>query len=69
MCIGSAKSQPMPPVAPTAPTMADPAVQQARTDAQRAQQQDAGLASTQLTVNLGGQGAGKKKLAGAGGAE
>lgn len=49
--------------------MADPAVQQARSDAQRAQQQDSGLSSTQLTVNLGGQGAGKKKLAGAGGAE
>lgn len=45
--------------------MADPAVQRARTDAQAATA-DSGLASTQLTVNLGGQGPGKKKLAGAG---
>jgi hypothetical protein len=43
--------------------MADPAVQQARTDAAKGLA-DSGLAGTQLTVNLGGQGAGKKKLAG-----
>lgn len=44
--------------------MADPAVQQSRQDAQR-QVADSGLASTQLTVNLGGQGVGQKKLASA----
>lgn len=65
MCIGAAKAQPLPPVAPAAPTMADPAVQRARQDTQQ-QQAGAGLTGTQLTVNLGGQGPGKKKLAGVG---
>lgn len=63
MCIGAAKAQPLPPTPPAPPTMADPAVQQARTDATKGLA-DSGLAATQLTVNLGGQGAGKKKLAG-----
>lgn len=63
MCIGSARAQPLPPTPPAPPTMADPAVQQARTDAAKGLA-DSGLAGTQLTVNLGGQGAGKKKLAG-----
>lgn len=68
MCIGSkpaATSTPLPPTPPATPTMADPAVQAARLDTQRqAAAQEGGLASTQLTVNLGGQGAGKKNLAG-----
>lgn len=66
MCIGmgSAKAQPLPPTPPAAPTMADPAVQQARTDEQNRTAAGEGLGGTQLTVNLGGQGAGKRKLAG-----
>lgn len=70
MCIGMgnrnstpmAAAQPLPPVAPAAPTMADPAVQGARLAAQRGAADEGGLASTRLTVNLGGQGAGKKKM-------
>lgn len=65
MCIGAPKQQPLPPTPPAAPTMADPAVQQSR-DTERQKMQDSGLSSTQLTVNLGGQGAGKRKLAGVG---
>lgn len=64
MCIGSARAQPLPPTPPTPATMADPAVQQARSDAQKGLA-NSGLGTTSLTVNLGGQGAGKKKLAGA----
>lgn len=66
MCVGSApKSQPLPPTPPATPTMADPAVQAARQDVQQqAAAREGGLASTQLTTNLGGQGAGKKNLAG-----
>jgi len=65
MCIGSApKAQPLPPTPPTTATLADPAVQQARQDTQRIAGQESGLAGTQLTVNLGGQGAGNKSLAG-----
>lgn len=68
MCIGSspkANPTPLPPTPPATPTMADPAVQAARQDVQRqAQAREGGLASTQLTVNLGGQGGGKKNLAG-----
>lgn len=67
MCIGStpkATATPLPPTPPATPTMADPAVQAARTDTQREASQAGGLAGTQLTVNLGGQGAGKKNLAG-----
>ena len=63
MCLG-ASARPLPPQPPAAPTMADPAVQRARSDAQAGLAQDSGLASTQLTVNLGGQGSGQKKLAG-----
>lgn len=65
MCIGGAKAQPLPPTPPAAPTMADPSVQKARDDTQR-QLAGSGLSSTQLTVNLGGSGAGEKKLAGSG---
>jgi hypothetical protein len=43
--------------------MADPAAQKARTDAQTAAA-PGGLADTSLTINLAGQGAGQKKLAG-----
>ena len=67
MCLGStpkASATPLPPTPPATPTMADPAVQQARIDTQRQAANEGGLASTQLTVNLGGQGAGSKKLAG-----
>lgn len=65
MCFGSSsKSAPMPPTPPAAPTMADPAVQKARTQAQETAARETGLAGTQLTVNLGGQGGGKKNLAG-----
>ena len=65
MCFGSTpKSQPLPPTPPTTATMADPAVQQARNDTVNRARDEGGLASTQLTVNLGGQGAGKKNLAG-----
>jgi hypothetical protein len=64
MCFSSApKAQPLPPTPPATPTMADPAVQQARTDTQQQAAQASGLSGTQLTVNLGGQGAGKKNLA------
>jgi hypothetical protein len=65
MCFGSsAKAQPLPPTPPAAPTMADPAVQQARNSAQETAARESGLGGTQLTVNLGGTGAGKKALAG-----
>lgn len=63
MCISSPKSQPLPSPPPAAPKMADPAVAQARTDAQ-SKLQDSGLAATQLNPDLGGQGMGAKKLAG-----
>lgn len=67
MCFASApKPQPLPPTPPATPTMADPAVQQARTNAQETAARETGLSGTQLTVNLGGQGAGKKTLAAAG---
>lgn len=65
MCIGAPKSQPLPPTPPKAPTMADPAVQQARMDEQR-RSAAGGLAETSLTVNLGGQGQGARTLAGTG---
>jgi len=58
------QAQPLPPTPPATPTMADPAVQQARNDAQSQAAAGSGLSGTQLTVNLGGQGAGKKNLAG-----
>lgn len=68
MCFGAkpaaAAPTPLPPTPPAAPTMADPAVQQARTDTQTSAAKEGGLASTQLTVNLGGSGSGNKKLAG-----
>ena len=66
MCVGAKppKAQPLPPTPPAAPTMADPAVQQARTDTQNRAATEGGLASTQLTVNLGGQGSGRRNLAG-----
>jgi len=64
MCFASkAPSQPLPPTPPAAPTMADPAVQNARNDAQQRAAANTGLAGTQLTVNLDGTGAGKKNLA------
>jgi hypothetical protein len=44
--------------------MADTAVQQARNSAQETAARESGLGGTQLTVNLGGTGAGKKALAG-----
>jgi hypothetical protein len=44
--------------------MADPAVQRAREDSNR-QLAGTGLAATSLNPDLGGQGAGAKKLAGA----
>jgi hypothetical protein len=61
MCLGGGSPQPLPPAPPATPVMADPAVQQARKDAQ-AQQQRGGLSSTQLTVNLGGEGMGNRRL-------
>ncbi len=64
MCISAPKPQPLPPTPPTTPTMADPAVAQARDDTQK-RLSGGGLASTTLNLNLGGQGAGAKKLAGA----
>lgn len=65
MCFGSsAKAQPLPPTPPATPTMADPAVQTARDNAQETAARETGLAGTQLTVNLGGQGGGKKNMAG-----
>ncbi len=65
MCFGSApKSQPLPPTPPTAATISDPAVQQARNDTVSRARQETGLSGTQLTVNLGGTGAGATKLAG-----
>ena len=65
MCISSPKAQPLPPTPPAPATMADPAAQQARIDETR-RASEGGLASTTLNVNLGGQGAGAKKLAGTG---
>ncbi len=67
MCFGSAPKatpQPLPPTPPVAATMADPAVQQARTDTQNRAMGESGLAGTNLTVNLAGQGKGNTKLAG-----
>lgn len=65
MCIGGKPTPPqLPSAPPAAPTMADPAVQQARQDTQ-AKLVDTGLAATQLNPGLGGQGAGAKKLGGA----
>ena len=65
MCIGGApKPQALPPIPPVAATIADPAVQTARRDTTDRLKQG-GLASTTLNVNLGGQGTGAKKLAGA----
>ena len=63
MCISSPKAQPLPPTPPKPPTMADPAIQQARSDTQK-RRATGGLSSTTLNLNLGGQGAGNKKLAG-----
>jgi len=64
MCFGSSpKPQPMPPTPPATPTMADPAVQTARNDAQETAARETGLSGTNLTVNLGGQGKGVKNLA------
>lgn len=64
MCIGSAPKPQLPPTPPAAPTMADPAVVKARDDAQQ-RVVNSGLASTSLTENLGGAGAGARPLAGA----
>lgn len=67
MCFGSsqaATSTKLPPTPPVAPTMADPAVQQARDTTKNQAAAQGGLASTQLTTSLAGQGAGKKNLAG-----
>lgn len=68
MCVGGSPkvpaAQPLPPTPPQAPTMADPAVQAARSNTQREAAQAGGLSSTQLTVNLGGQGSGNKRLGG-----
>lgn len=65
MCFGSPpKAQPLPPTPPVAAKMSDPAVQQARNDTVNRARDDQGLSGTQLTVNLGGQGGGKKNLAG-----
>lgn len=44
--------------------MSDPAVQQARNDTVSRAREESGLGGTQLNINLGGQGAGSKKLAG-----
>lgn len=65
MCFGSStpKAQPLPPTPPATPTMADPAVQRARSDAQETAARETGLSGTQLTVNLGGTGEGRKNLA------
>jgi hypothetical protein len=64
MCIGGGSSSKLPPVPPTPPTLADSQVQNARSAAQRSVA-DSGLAATTLNVNLGGTGAGNRKLAGA----
>lgn len=65
MCFGSKPSaQALPPTPPVAATVADPAVQQARNSAQEQAKKSGGLAATQLNPDLGGQGAGAKKLAG-----
>jgi hypothetical protein len=65
MCFASApKAQPLPPTPPATPTMADPAVRQARKDTQEQATRETGLGGTQLTVNLAGQGGGQRKLAG-----
>lgn len=67
MCFSSSvpKSTPLPPVAPAPPKYADAGVQQAATDAKATAAQAGGLAGTQLTGNLSGQGKGSTKLAGA----
>jgi hypothetical protein len=44
--------------------MADPAAQLARDTTRKNAQKETGLAGTNLTVNLGGQGAGNQTLAG-----
>lgn len=66
MCLSTPKvsSQPLPPTPPAAPQMADPAAQLARDETKRSQQKETGLAGTNLTVNLGGQGPGNQTLAG-----
>lgn len=65
MCFGtSAKAATIPPTAPVAATVADSSVQQARNDTVNKARSETGLSGTQLTVNLGGQGAGAKTLAG-----
>lgn len=64
MCIGATKAQSLPPTPPQAPTMADPAVQQARMDEQK-RAAKGGLADTSLTTGLGGTGGGARTLAGA----
>ena len=50
MCLGGPKvsSTPLPPTPPATPTMADPAVQQARFDTQRQAAQAGGLSSTRF---------------------
>ena len=64
MCLGGSTPKPqLPSPPPAAPTMSDPAVARARDDAQRSVA-NTGLASTSLNPDLGGQGAGAKKLAG-----
>ena len=67
MCLSTPKaaaSQPLPPTPPAAPQMADPAAQLARDSTKKTAQQETGLAGTNLTVNLGGQGPGNQTLAG-----
>lgn len=66
MCFSSPKAtaSTLPPTPPAAPQMADPAAQLARDATQKAAQKETGLAGTNLTVNLGGQGGGKQNLAG-----
>lgn len=66
MCFGGStpKAQTLPPTPPVAAQMADPAVQQARNDTINRTREEGGLATTQLNINLGGQGQGAKKLAG-----
>jgi hypothetical protein len=63
MCIGAGTGSKLPPTPPLPTTLVDPAVQAARSDAQR-QVQNSGLDATTLNINLGGQGQGSKKLAG-----
>lgn len=65
MCFSSSvPTAPLPPTAPAAPKYADAGVQKAATDAKATAAQATGLAGTQLTGNLSGQGKGATKLAG-----